>query len=448
MSMLLKKNISLFVLVLIALGFAAQASAEEIKPVPLPVPATASAISAGDTAWLLGCSGLVLLMTPGLACFYGGLVRRKNVLGTMMQSVAAMGLIGVLWIVVEYTLCFGPSHGGMIGGLKYIFCIGVGGAPHSFYANTTPHLAFMSFQGMFAIITPALIGGAVAERMKFSAFFWFMALWSLLVYAPLCHWVWAEGGWLAKMGVLDFAGGTVVHISCGVAALVACLMMGRRHDFPREPIIPHNLPLVLIGGGLLWFGWFGFNAGSAYAANGIAASTLVATHASAAAGMLTWMIHDWIRYGKPTALGTISGAVAGLGSITPASGFVNPVCAMIIGTVASFTCATFVQWRNRRAIDDSLDTFGVHGVGGTIGTLLAGVFALRSVNPAGRGLIDGNVHQVWVQFVAVVVTYVFVGIMTYAILKALDATVGLRITNDEEAMGLDQTQHGEEGYTF
>ena len=443
-----KKTLFALGLALAALGLAAHASAQEIKPAAAPVAAPVATINSGDTAWMLGCTGLVLLMTPGLACFYGGLVRRKNVLGTMMQSFAAMGLIAVMWVLFGYTLSFGPSHGGLIGGFKYLGLLGVGAEPHPVYANTTPHLAFMAYQGMFAIITPALIGGAVAERMKFSAYFWFIGLWALLVYFPLCHWVWADGGWLAKLGVLDFAGGAVVHISCGVAALVACLVMGRRVDFPREPIIPHNLPLVLIGGGLLWFGWFGFNAGSAYKADGIAAAALVATHSSAAAGALTWLIHDWVRFGKPTALGTISGAVAGLGSITPASGFVNPLCAMAIGTVASLACANFVHWRNRRGIDDSLDTFGVHGVGGTIGTILAGVFALRTVNSAGRGWIDGNFHQVKVQLMAIVVTYVFVGIATWAILKVLELTVGLRMIGDEEAMGMDQSQHGEEGYTW
>jgi Amt family ammonium transporter len=423
-------------------GLAAHAGAAE------PAASATPAINSGDTAWMLVCTGLVLLMTPGLACFYGGLVRRKNVLGTMMQSFAAMALIGVLWVLCGYTLAFGPTVGGWIGGLKYLGLRGVGGAPHPFYAPTTPHLVFMAYQGMFAIITPALIGGAVAERMKFSAFFWFMALWSLLVYCPLAHWVWADGGWLMKMGVLDFAGGTVVHISCGVAALVACLTMGRRADFPSTPIIPHSLPLVLIGGGLLWFGWFGFNGGSAYAANGIAAGALVATHVAAAAGALAWMVHDWVRFGKPTALGMISGSVAGLGSITPASGFVTPVCAMAIGAVASIACANFVQWRNRKKIDDSLDTYGVHGIGGTIGTLLAGVLAMKSVNPAGSGLIDGNGRQVVVQLVAIVATYVFVGVLTFVILKFLDLTVGLRVDDDAEAIGLDQTQHGEEAYTM
>jgi Amt family ammonium transporter len=275
-----------------------------------------------------------------------------------------------------------------------------------------------------------------------------MVLWTLLVYIPLAHWVWADGGWLCKMGALDFAGGLVVHISSGFSALVACLLLGRRRDFPREAIIPHNLPLVLLGGGLLWFGWFGFNAGSAYAANGIAASTLVATHTAAAFCALTWMVYDWLRFGKPTALGTVSGAVAGLGAITPASGFVTPVAAMVIGMLSACCCATFVNWRTRRGIDDSLDTFGVHGIGGTVGTLMAGVFAVRAVNPAGRGLIDGNPHQLWVQFVAVLTTYAFAGVMTFVLLKVMALFSDLRVRQEEENSGLDQSQHGEEGYTF
>ena len=446
------KTSGIFPVIIMLLGLTPFCRAQEIKSIiPAAQPAI-SAISAGDTAWLLGCTALVLLMTPGLACFYGGLVRRKNVLGTMMQSMAAMALIGVLWVVAGYTLAFGPDCGHLIGSLKYFLLSGVGGNPDPFYAPTTPHLAFMAYQGMFAIITPALIGGAVAERMKFSSFFWFMGLWTLLVYIPLAHWVWADGGWLAKMGVMDFAGGMVVHISSGFSALVACLMLGKRQDFPREQIIPHNLPMVLLGGGILWFGWFGFNAGSALAANGVAASAFVATHTSAAAGALTWMFVDWKRFGKPTALGTVSGAVAGLGAITPASGFVTPASALVIGTIASLACATFVTWRTRRAIDDSLDTFGVHGIGGTIGTILAGVFGTRVVNDFFKGgpvgLVDGNPRQVWVQIVGVAVTYIYAGVLTFIILKVLDAFGGIRMNSLDESMGLDQSQHGEEGYTF
>jgi len=433
---------------ILTLSLGAVALAQEIKPLAPSAAPAVGAINSGDTAWMLGCTGLVLLMTPGLACFYGGLVRRKNVLGTMMQSMAAMALLSVMWVAIGYALSFGKDCHGLVGGLEALFLRGVGGTPHPLYASTTPQLAFMAYQGMFAVITPALIGGAVAERMKFSAYFWFIALWSLLVYYPLVHWVWADGGWLAKMGLLDFAGGMVVHVSCGVAALVACLVMGRRRDFPREQIIPHNLPLVLIGGGLLWFGWFGFNAGSAYKADGIAASALVATNTSAAMGALVWMIHDWFRFGKPTALGMVSGAVAGLGSITPASGFVTPVSALLIGGVASLACATFVNWRTRRGIDDSLDTFGVHGVGGTIGSLLAGVLAVRSINPAGRGLIDGNPHQLWVQSIGVATTFVYVGILTFVILKVMQGFGSLRLKSEEEAIGMDQTEHGEEGYSF
>jgi len=427
-------------------------AAAEVKPVVV-APANAPApISAGDTAWMLTSAALVLLMTPGLACFYGGLVRRKNVLGTMMQSMAAMSMVGVLWAVAGYSLAFGPDHGHLIGDLKYFLLGGVDGAPHPVYANTVPHLVFAAYQGMFAIITPALIGGAVAERMKFSSFFWFITIWSLVVYAPLAHWVWGDGGWLARMGALDFAGGTVVHISSGFSALVACLMLGRRRDFPREPIIPHNLPLVVIGGGLLWFGWFGFNAGSASAANGLAANAFMTTQLSAAAAALTWMFHDWIRFGKPTALGTVSGAVAGLVGITPAAGFVTPASAIVIGAVTSLGCANFVHWRTRRGIDDSLDAFGVHGIGGTIGALLTGVFAVRVVNDVFKGgpvgLIDGHAGQVLVQAVGVLATYAYAGLLTFAILSFLKLFGGIRLTQEQEVNGLDQSQHGEEGYSF
>ena len=443
-----KRLIPALLLSALLAGVAALAGAQELAPAAAPA-APAAKIDTGDTAWLLGSAALVLLMTPGLACFYGGLVRRKNVLGTMMQSFAAMAMVGVLWIVGGYSLAFGPDHKHLIGDLSWFLMNGVGQAPHSFYAPTTPHLAFMVYQGMFAIITPALIGGAVAERMKFSAYFWFITLWSLLVYAPLAHWVWSPEGWLFKMGALDFAGGTVVHISSGISALVACLLLGRRRDFPREPIIPHNLTLVLLGGGLLWFGWFGFNAGSACAANGLAASALVATHTSAAAAALTWMFHDWVRFGKPTALGTVSGAVAGLVGITPAAGFVSPGSAIIIGMLTALVCANFVHWRTRRGIDDSLDAYGVHGIGGTVGALLTGVFAVAAVNAAGKGLIDGNPRQLWVQFLSVVVTYAFAGLMTLIILKVVGLfTGGLRVSLEDEVNGLDQSQHGEEGYTF
>jgi Amt family ammonium transporter len=410
---------------------------------------TGHPIDTGDTAWVLMSIALVMLMTPGLALFYGGLVRRKNVLSTIMQSIFILALVSVTWVLFGFTLAFGTDVNGwgIIGGLDFIGLHGIGKDPIS-YAPTIPASAYMAFQMMFAIITPALITGAFAERKKFKAFVIFTLLWTLLVYSPIAHWVWGQGGWLNKLGAIDFAGGTVVHISSGVAALVAALVLGPRVRRESERFEPHDVRLAVIGAGLLWFGWFGFNGGSAYAANGIAAGALVATHVAAAAGALAWMVHDWVRFGKPTALGMISGSVAGLGSITPASGFVTPVCAMAIGAVASIACANFVQWRNRKKIDDSLDTYGVHGIGGTIGTLLAGVLAMKSVNPAGSGLIDGNGRQVVVQLVAIVATYVFVGVLTFVILKFLDLTVGLRVDDDAEAIGLDQTQHGEEAYTM
>jgi Amt family ammonium transporter len=396
------------------------------------------AIDTGDTAWMLASAALVLLMTPGLAFFYGGLVRSKNVLGTMMQSFVAIAAIGVLWPVIGYTLAFGGDVKGLIGGLDYLFLRGVGMEPN----GTIPHLVFMTFQGMFAIITPALIAGSIAERMKFKAYLAFIILWVIFVYCPLCHWVWG-GGWMAAKGSLDFAGGTVVHISSGVSGLVACLVLGRRKDFPREPIIPHNVPFVVLGGGLLWFGWFGFNAGSALAANGQAANAFVATHISAAAGALAWMMHDWFRFGKPTAVGTVSGAVAGLVGITPACGFVPPMAGIAIGVAAGTVCAMFVHWRTHRGIDDSLDAFGVHGIGGTVGAVLTGVFARTEF------LIDaGRAAQVFGQIVDVVVTYLFAGIVALILLKAIDMTIGLRVEDDHEQVGLDQTQHGESGYSI
>ncbi len=410
---------------------------------------TAPAISAGDTAWVLISTGLVLLMTPGLAFFYGGLVRTKNVLGTMMQSIAAMGVIGVLWFLGVYSLCFGPDLGGLIGNLRFALLLGVDGAANPAYSKTIPHLAFMAYQGMFAIITPALIGGAVAERMKFKSYLWFIALWIILVYAPVCHWIWGDGGWMRKLGVLDFAGGTVVHISSGVSALVACLLMGKRREFPREPILPHNLPFVVLGGGLLWFGWFGFNGGSSLAADSLACHALVATHISAAAAAVTWMFHDWIHYGKPTALGTVSGAVAGLAGVTQAAGYVAPWAAFLIGIASALCCASFVRWRTHKGIDDSLDAFGVHGISGTLGAILTGIFASAVVNPSigFGGLIEGHPGRIVTQLMAVAVTYLYAGGVTFFILKVLDGTLGLRVRDEDEMLGLDQTQHGEAGYS-
>jgi Amt family ammonium transporter len=392
---------------------------------------------------MLASAALVLLMTPGLAFFYGGLVRSKNVLGTMMQSFAAIAAIGVLWPVIGYTLAFGEDKGGLIGGLDYIFLRGVGMEPN----GTIPHLVFMTFQGMFAIITPALIAGSIAERMKFKSYLTFIILWVLFVYCPLCHWVWG-GGWMMEKGSLDFAGGTVVHISSGVSGLVACLVIGRRKDFPREPIIPHNVPFVVLGGGLLWFGWFGFNAGSALAANGTAANAFVATHISAAAGALAWMLHDWARFGKPTAVGTVSGAVAGLVGITPACGYVHPMAGIAIGAIAATVCAMFVHWRTHKGIDDSLDAFGVHGIGGTVGAILTGVFATAAALAAAGQEGHTRGEQILGQVMDVLATYAFAAIVSLILLKLIDATLGLRVEDDHEQVGLDQTQHGETGYSI
>jgi ammonium transporter, Amt family len=412
-------------------------------------------IDTGDTAWLLTSSALVLLMTPGLALFYGGMVRRKNVLGTMMQSFMLVALVSVQWALFGYSLAF--HEGSFWGGFSWSFLHGVGAAPDPYgYAATIPHHVYMAFQLMFAIITPALITGAFAERMKFSAMVVFMLLWATFVYDPLAHWVWGRGGWLhfgdpgAVFGALDFAGGTVVHISSGVSALVAALVLGKRLGFGTEPIIPHNLTMTVTGTGLLWFGWFGFNAGSAVAAGGLAASAFVATHFAAAAATLSWTFAEWIWKGKPSALGAVSGAVAGLVAITPASGYVGPMASLVIGGAAGVICFWSTSYvKNKFGYDDSLDAFGVHGVGGSVGALLTGVFATKFINPgAGDGLLHGNPGQLWNQFIAVAVTWVFAIVMTFIIIKVVDLVIGLRLKPDEEIEGLDSTQHGESGYNL
>jgi Amt family ammonium transporter len=388
---------------------------------------------------VLVSTALVMFMTPGLAIFYAGMARRKNVLGTIMHSFFILCLISVQWVLVGYTLSFGSdSFGGLIGGLDYLGLAGVGAEPK----GTIPHMLFMLFQGMFAVITVALITGAMAERVKFSAIVIFSLLWSTLVYDPLCHWVWG-GGWLGSLGALDFAGGIVVHLSCGVSALVAAVVVGRRRGFPREAMPPHNLVLTVTGMAILWFGWFGFNGGSALAADGIAVRALVTTNTAAAVGTLTWVFIEWQHRGQPTVLGAISGAVAGLGSVTPASGFVGPVAAIVIGFVAGIICyAAVTLLKPRLKYDDSLDVFGIHGVGGVWGSLSVGLFA--SINAT--GLFYGAPELFFKQLVAVAATIVFSGIATYVILKIVDALVGLRISDEDEVMGLDVTQHGESGY--
>ncbi len=432
--------------------------AEDAPPVPAvqeAAPAEAAPappkIDTGDTAWVLTSTALVLLMTaPGLAIFYGGMVRRKNILGTVMQSFIILALISVQWVLYGYTLSFGPDKGGIIGGLDWIGLNGVGLDPNPDYAGTIPHQAFMIFQMMFAVITPALITGAFAERMKFSTFLVFTLLWATVIYDPLCHWVWAVGGWLRNLGALDFAGGTVVHISSGVSALAAAIVMGKRRGYSMESMAPHNLPLTVIGAALLWFGWFGFNAGSAVSSGALAASAFVVTHAATAAAALAWPLMEWIIKGKPTVLGAASGAVAGLVAITPASGFVGPVSAIIIGGVAGVICYFFVTVvKTSLGYDDSLDAFGVHGVGGTWGAIATGLFASKAVNSAGNdGLFFGNPSLVVTQLIAVAVTWVFAFSVTYIILKILDATMGLRVSDEDEVLGLDLTQHGESGYNL
>ena len=419
--------------------------------------------TAGDNAWMLTSSGLVLLMTgPGLALFYGGLVRRKNVLGTMMQSFSLMALVTILWALFGYSLCFAPGNS-FIGGLDYAFLRHVGGAPNPVYAATIPQQSFMAFQLMFAIITPALIAGAFAERMKFSAMALFTSLWFVFVYAPMAHMVWGQGGFLnAALGgtfpTLDFAGGTVVHISSGVSALVCALYLGKRLGYPEKPMLPHSVVLSFIGACLLWVGWFGFNAGSALSAGRLASSAFVATHFGAAAAALGWAAAEWIRNGKPSALGAVSGAVAGLVAITPASGFVGPMSAIAIGLSAGVVCYLMVALvKAHFGYDDSLDAFGVHGAGGTLGAILTGVFAMAAVNPIfhddqGRilpsGLLDGNVRQVGNQIVAVLIAWGIAAVGSLFLLKVTDALVGLRISADEELQGLDLSQHGEVGYDF
>ena len=395
------------------------------------------------------CSALVLMMTiPGLFLFYGGLVRSKNVLGTIMQSFIVVGLISIMWVLWGYTLAFGPDVGGLIGNLDWLGLKGVGAAPNPDYAAGVPHLAFMVFQMMFAIITPALITGAFAERAKFSTFIVFVLLWSTFIYAPLAHWVWG-GGWMGAMGALDFAGGTVVHISSGISALAAAMVYGTRRGYGRENMMPHNLPFSVIGASLLWVGWFGFNAGSALAADGLAAVAFVTTNTAAAAAALTWMFTEWATGGKPTLLGAATGAVAGLVSITPAAGFVSPGSAIIIGAGGGILCYAACNLKARLGYDDSLDVVGVHGVGGIWGALATGLFASTLVNPGGaNGLFFGNAGQLWIQFVGVVATMVFAFVGTMAILGILNATMGLRVSDDEEQMGLDLSQHEERGYSW
>jgi Amt family ammonium transporter len=406
-------------------------------------------MNAGDTAFVLVSAALVMLMTPGLALFYGGMVRNKNVLGTIMQSFIILGIITFEWVLWGYSMSFGPDNAGIIGGLDWFGLNGVEMNPSPDYGSSIPHLAFMIFQCMFAIITPALITGAFAERLKFSALLLFILLWGTFVYNPLAHWVWGVGGWMGKMGALDFAGGTVVHISSGISALAAALIVGKRLGYGSTAYIPHNVPMTITGAAILWFGWFGFNAGSALACNGLAANAFVVTHIASALAALSWMFMEWWHRGKPTTLGAASGAVAGLVAITPGSGFVGPVSAIIIGALGGMICYGGVLLKSRLGYDDSLDVVGIHGLGGTWGALATGLFASTKINPDGaNGLFFGNPGQIWIQFVSVAATMVFAFIMTLIILKIIDVLIGLRVSEEEEVKGLDISLHNEAGYSL
>jgi len=440
---------------LAGLGLAASGWAQEATVAAAPVAAAAApaapAVNSGDTVWVLVSTALVLLMTiPGLALFYSGLVRRKNVLSVLMQCFFLVCMVTFQWVALGYSLSFGPDIKGFIGNLSWGMLNHVGADPNADYAGTIPHSVFMLFQMMFAIITPALIVGAFAERMKFAAFALFALLWTTLVYDPVAHWVWGMGGFLRKMGALDFAGGTVVHINAGIAALVCALVLGRRIGYPKKMSPPHNLPFAVIGASLLWFGWFGFNAGSSLAANGLAGSAFLATHVATAVAGLTWAVMDLVKNRHVTVLGIISGAVAGLVAVTPAAGFVTPGGAMAIGAGAGVICYLFVTVvKPLLGYDDSLDAFGVHGVGGTWGALATGLFATTAVNGAGaNGLFYGNPALLWIQLKAVLVTLAYSGVMSFVILKIVNAVLGLRVSEQDEHIGLDLTDHRETGYTL
>jgi len=406
-------------------------------------------MNSADNAFVLLSAALVMLMTPGLALFYAGMVRGKNVLGTLMQNFIMLGVIGIQWALFGYSLAFGPDVGGVIGSLAWAGLSGVGLEPLKAYAETIPHQTFMIYQAMFAIITPALITGAWAERMKFSSFLVFSILWATLVYDPIAHWVWGDGGWLKTLGALDFAGGTVVHINAGIAALAAALVMGRRHGYGSEAFIPHNLPMTVLGAGLLWFGWFGFNAGSALGSGALATTAFIATHLATCAAVLAWTGAEWLHRGKPTTLGAASGAVAGLVAVTPAAGFVGPMSAILIGLGAGVVCYLAVLAKVRMGYDDSLDVVGVHCVGGIWGALATGLFASKAINAAGAdGLFFGNPQQFAIQAVAVGVTLIFSFVVSWILLKVLDATIGLRVSTEDEVAGLDISEHQEAGYTL
>lgn len=437
----IKKLLIFALLLIVAAGFIPDVIMAADAPAALKV-------DTGDTAWILVSASLVMLMTPGLAMFYGGMVRSKNVLGTIMHSFIAIALVSLQWILFGYSLSFGPDIRGIIGSLSWAGLSGVGLAPNGDYAATVPHLAFMAYQMMFAVITPALISGAFAERMKFSAYLLFMLAWTTVVYDPVAHWVWGSGGWLKQMGVLDFAGGIVVHATSGFSALAAALYIGKRKGFLQEPMPPHDLPMTVLGAGLLWFGWFGFNAGSALSSGGLATMAFVTTHTAAASATITWIAVEWYHRGKATMFGAATGAIAGLATITPAAGFVGPMPALLIGVAAGLLCYTALNAKTKFGYDDSLDAFGVHGVGGSLGTIMAGVFASVAINAGGaNGLIFGNARQLAVQAGSVLLIAAYSFAVSMVLFKIIDATIGLRVNIDEEREGLDISQHGETGYT-
>jgi Amt family ammonium transporter len=404
-------------------------------------------INTGDTAFILAAAGLVLLMTPGLALFYGGMVRSKNVLGTIMQSFIMISLISIEWIYLGYTMSFGPDLGGLIGNLSWFALRGVGTAPSPVYATTIPQIVFMIYQCMFAIITPALITGAFAERVRFAPFAVFSLAWAVLVYNPVCHWIWGAGGWLAARGVLDFAGGLVVHLTCGAAALAAVMVIGPRESYGKTSFMPHNLPMTLMGTGLLWFGWFGFNGGSALSANEVAATAFISTHLGGMAGMAMWSLMEWLKSGRPTTLGAASGAIAGLATITPAAGYVGPNSAIAIGLLAGFSCYYAVSLKNRLGFDDSLDVVGIHGLGGLLGTVCLGLFASKAVNPGGAdGLLAGNADFLFTELFGIMVVGVYAFVISWILFKVIDVTMGLRLVREQEVIGLDQAEHNESAY--
>lgn len=438
----------IFAFLLAPMAFAADETAN--APAAPAAAESADKVDTGDTAFVLAGAGLVFIMTPGLGLFYGGMVRTKNALSTIMQSFFIVALVSVQWVLIGYSLAFGPDVSHFIGDLSWAGLAGVGQDPNPDYAATIPHLAFVAFQCMFAVITPALITGSFAERMRFPAFVVFTLIWTTIVYDPFAHWVWGVGGWLRDLGALDFAGGTVIHILSGVSGLTACLVLGKRRGYRSVPMLPHHLPMTVLGAALLWFGWFGFNAGSALGANGLAASAFVTTNTAAAMATVAWVFVEWIHNGKPTVLGAASGCIAGLVAITPAAGFVAPLPSVLIGLVAGVVCYLAVAVAKQKlGYDDSLDAFGVHGVGGTWGAIATGLFASKAVNPAGAdGLFYGNPDQLLTQIIATAMSWIFAAVMTFIILKVIGLFMQVRADDDEEKSGLDLTEHGERGYAY